>query len=61
MMGHHFGVPFHKQLQRGIILEALDFLMTAQKSGEVKMLPLKWAQARREAIEIERKLGLRKD
>ena len=61
MMGHHFGVPFHKQLQRRIILEALDFLMTAQKSGEVKMLPLKWAQARREAIEIERKLGLRKD
>ncbi len=61
MMGHHFGVPFHKQLQRRIILEALDFLTTAQKSGEVKMLPFTWAEARREAIEIERKYGLRID
>ena len=56
MMGHHFGVPFHKNLQRGIILEALDFLTTAERSGEVKMLPLKWADARREGIEIERRL-----
>jgi hypothetical protein len=61
MMGHHFGVPFHGELQRRIILEALDFLTTAQKSGEVKMLPLKWAQARREGKEIERKFGLSKD
>jgi hypothetical protein len=57
MMGHHFGVPFHAELQRKIILEALDFLTTAQRSGEVKTLPVKWAQARREGKEIERKLA----
>lgn len=56
MMGHHFGVPFHKELQRRIILEALDFLATAKESGDIKILPLKWAQARREAIEIEKNL-----
>ena len=61
MMGHHFGVPFHRALQKRIILDALDLLTTAQHSGEVKNLPLKWAEVRREGIEIERKLGLRKD
>jgi hypothetical protein len=59
MMGHHFGVPHHKKLQRRIVLEMLDFLTTATRSGEVKMLPLKWATARREANEIERKLKLK--
>lgn len=59
MMGHHFGVPFHRKLQRKIVLEALDFLTTAERSGEVKMLPFKWANARREGNEIERKLGLK--
>ncbi len=49
MMGHHFGVPFHKKLQRQIILEALDLLLKAEQSGEVRALPLTWAQARREA------------
>ncbi len=39
----------------------LDFLTTATRSGEIKMLPLKWATARREAIKIERKLGLKED
>jgi len=48
MMGHHFGVPFHKKLQRQIIVEALDCLLKAQQSGEVRALPLTWAQARRE-------------
>jgi hypothetical protein len=59
MMGHHFGVPFHKELQRRIILEALEFLSAAQKSGEIKLLPIKWAEARKEGKEIERKLGLK--
>lgn len=58
MMGHHFGVPFHKELQRRIILEALDFLITAERSGEIKMLPVKWADARKEGKEIERNLEL---
>ncbi len=56
MMGHHFGVPFHAELQRQIISEALDFLMTAKVSGEVKMPPLTWAQARREGKIIEERL-----
>jgi hypothetical protein len=58
MMGHHFGVPFHKDLQRRIITEALAFLITAERSGEIKMLPITWAQARREGKVIEEKLRL---
>ena len=59
MMGHHFGVPFHRELQRRIILECLDHLVTAQRSGEIRTPPITWAQARREGIEIERQLGFR--
>ena len=57
MMGHHFGVPFHRALQRRIILECLDHLVTASASGEIRTLPLRWAEARREGIEIERHRG----
>ncbi len=53
MMGHHFGVPFHRELQRRIILDALDFLTAAQRSGEVRRLPSTWAQARQEGKRIE--------
>ncbi len=59
MMGHHFGVPFHGELQRRIILEALDLVMAAENSGEVRKLPITWAYARREGNEIERSMGLR--
>ena len=59
MMGHHFGVPFHNELQRRIIVEALDFLAAAERSGEVKMLAIKWAEARKEGKEIERTLRLK--
>lgn len=59
MMGHHFGVPFHSELQRRIILEALDRLEQAEASGDIHGLPITWAQARREGIEIERSMGLR--
>ncbi len=59
MMGHHFGVPFHRQLQRQIILEALGRLSEAEQSGEIVNFPITWAQARRQGIEIERTLGLR--
>jgi len=58
MMGHHFGVPFHVVLQRQIIMEALNFLTAAKISGEIKMLPIKWAQARREGKLIEEQLRL---
>ncbi len=59
MMGHHFGVPFHRELQRRIMLEALGRLAGAEQSGEIASLPITWAQARREGIAIERTLGLR--
>ncbi|HEV2734229.1 MAG TPA: hypothetical protein VGV85_05290 [Longimicrobiaceae bacterium] len=60
MMGHHFGVPFHRGLQRRIIMECLDHLVSAERSGEIRTLPYPWAQARKEGIEIERRLGMRK-
>ena len=59
MMGHHFGVPFHRELQRRIIDEALTHLVEARHSGEVRQVPLTWAQVRREGTEIELQLGLR--
>ena len=49
MMGHHFGVPFHRELQQRIIRFALAHLTTAQESGEVSFFPMTWPQARREA------------
>jgi hypothetical protein len=60
MMGHHFGVPFHRELQRRILLEALDLLMKAEGSGEIRVFPVTWAQARKEGQAIEEALGLRK-
>ena len=57
MMGHHFGVPFHRELQRRIILEALARLETVERSGDIHDLPVTWARARREGQEIERPRG----
>lgn len=54
MMGHHFGVPFHVQLQTRIIRAALDHLVAAHYSGEIKSIPVTWAEARREGLAIER-------
>jgi hypothetical protein len=54
MMGHHFGVPHHKKLQRRVILSALEMLENVGQSGEVRRFPMTWAQARREGREIER-------
>jgi D-proline reductase (dithiol) PrdB len=48
-MGHHFGVPFHRDLQRRVLLEALDLLGTAEVSGTIRGVPIKWADVRREA------------
>ena len=60
MMGHHFGVPFHIELQRRVILAALEHIVKAEQSGEIVRLPVTWAQARREGIAIEQALGMRK-
>ena len=59
MMGHHFGVPFHRELQRQIICAALEHLVNARQSGEVLSLPLKWAQARREGLALEQAEAVR--
>jgi hypothetical protein len=53
MMGHHFGVPFHRALQRRMIGEALAHLVEAKVSGEVRVVPVTWAEARREGRAIE--------
>jgi hypothetical protein len=47
------------EIDRRIVLECLDHLVHARASGEIRTLPLTWAEARRERIEIERGLGLR--
>ena len=57
MMGHHFGVPFHRELQRRIILEALDRLTGAEQSGDIHAIPVTWAQARREGIAIGKRFA----
>ncbi|WP_170006139.1 hypothetical protein [Bacillus fonticola] len=59
MMGHHFGVPHHKELQRQIILEAFDHLTHAKDSGEVSYPSFKWAKVRKEGIAIKKSLGLK--
>jgi hypothetical protein len=47
--GHHFGVPFHSELQKRVLLEALDLLVTAKICGIIRDIPIKWADVRREA------------
>jgi len=56
-MGHHFGVPFHRALQRRIVLDALDLLSTASRSGTIVDLPLRWGEVRREGLELEAARG----
>jgi hypothetical protein len=53
-MGHHFGVPFHRDVQRQIILSALDLITTASESGAILDLPLRWTDERREGALLER-------
>ena len=57
MMGHHFGVPHHRALQRQILQACLDLVVTAETSGTIRDLPLTWAQARREGAELARARG----
>lgn len=53
MTGHLFGVPFHGELQREIVLTALNRLTEAAQSGDIYFFPKTWAQARKEGKEIE--------
>ena len=57
--GHHFGVPFHRVLQRRMILQALSHLVHAERSGEVRVVPITRAQARKEGKAIEEAMGRR--
>ena len=56
MMGHHFGVPFHVELQKRIIREALGRIEVAETSGDIHQFPMTWAKARKEGKEIEHEL-----
>ena len=56
MMGHHFGVPFHVELQKRIIREALGRIEVAETSGDIHYFPMTWATARKEGKEIEHEL-----
>jgi hypothetical protein len=58
-MGHLFGPPRHRTLQRRIIIEALGLVERATESGTIVDLPKSWAEARREATAIERAAGVR--
>ena len=57
MMGHHFGVPFHVELQKRIIREALSHIDAAGTSGDIHYFPMTWATARKEGKEIEQQLA----
>ena len=48
-MGHHFGAPFHRDLQRRVVLAALGLLETSNEPGTILDLRIKWAEVRREA------------
>ena len=48
-MGHHFGVPFHRDLQRRVVQAALGLLETGDEPGTIRDLRIKWAEVRREA------------
>lgn len=48
-MGHHFGVPFHTEMQRKVIMAALALLQSAPVSGTIEKLAIPWLQVRREA------------
>jgi len=56
-MGHHFGTPFHAELQRRIIMAALGLIEEAKASPTITDLDVTWAQARREGEEIEAALA----
>jgi hypothetical protein len=53
MMGHLFGVPGHRDLQREIITTALSRITEADRSGDIYFFPKTWAQARKEGKIIE--------
>lgn len=51
-MGHHFGAPFHAEVQRRVILTALDSVKTIEQSGTIVELPIPWAEVRRQSTAL---------
>lgn len=48
-MGHHFGAPFHRKIQRQVLLEMLDLLAVESEPGTIRDLNIRWGDVRREA------------
>ena len=48
-MGHHFGTPFDRELQRRVLFEAIDVLEVTEESGTIRNLPIRWVDVRRGA------------
>ena len=52
MMGHQFGVPFHKELQTEIVLACLEMLTRTNETSILERFPKTWAEARREGKQL---------
>ena len=48
MMGHLFGVPFHKELHTEVVLACLALLEQTSETSILARFPKTWADARRE-------------
>jgi hypothetical protein len=55
MMGHLFGVPFHHQLQRTIVLRLLEHLQTATEIQRFIDFDVTWAEARKQGKQLQSK------
>lgn len=53
MMGHLFGVPFHKSLQSDIVMSCLNLLSVANETYVIERYEKTWAEARREGKKLE--------
>lgn len=48
-MGHHFGAPFHRDIQRRVLVEMLDVLENENEPGTIRDLKIRWGDVRRES------------
>ncbi len=56
MMGHHFGVPFHVELQKQIVMRLLNLVSEIKSSATIPVFEKTWAEARKEGKAIEAKV-----
>ena len=52
MMGHQFGVPFHKELHTEVVLACLALLTQTSETSILDRFQKTWADARREGKRI---------